>query len=238
MIYLLVALAIAGISTASPVALRSTYPPTSVSQGFVLIANVTDLSKDFSPSINGWKVEGVHIGAGLDTATLNADSGRVFFENATLENGHYIVNSSLITDGGLYPYGISLVPISSDLPDSDYLDYVGINIGTGSREVGIRPFPVPYPEVYTTDRGTFVVCIEPDPTYGRPPFPVRFAKSHFDGADEIQPIPEGCVPINLLAQCAILPPVQYGAAYDHENAQTVRCYDDVSAIDWTQYAQW
>lgn len=238
MIYPLVALAIASLSAASPVAIRATYPPTSESQGFYLVANVTDPSKDLSPPINGWKLEGVHIGAGLDTATLSAEYGRVFFENATLESGHYIVNSSLITDGGLYPYGITLTPLSSGNPESDYLDYVGVNIGTGSREVGIRPFPVPYPEVYTSDRGTFVACTEPEPAYGRPPFPVRFARSHFDGADEIQPIPDGCVAINLLAQCTALPPVQDGAEYNHDSAQTVRCYDDVAAIDWTQYAQW
>ena len=238
MIYPLIALAVAGLSAASPLAIRSQYPPTSTSQGFVLVANVTDLSKDFSPSINHWKLEGVHVGAGLDTAVLSEEGGRIWFENATLESGHYIVNSSLITDGGLYPYGLSLTPLSSDTPDSDYVDYVGVNIGTGSREVGIRPFPVPYPEVYTTDRGTFVVCYEPNPAYGRPPFPVRFAKSHFEGADEIQPIPDGCVPINLLAQCATLPPVQDGAEYNHDSAQTVSCYDDVASIDWSQYAQW
>lgn len=73
-----------GLAAAAPLESRQVvphYPPTQQSKGFNLVANVTDPSKDFTPPINSWFLTGLHVGAGLSDAALNAESGRIFYQN-------------------------------------------------------------------------------------------------------------------------------------------------------------
>jgi hypothetical protein len=49
-------------------------------------------------------------------------------------------------------------------------------------------------------------------------------------------VPDGCVPVRLVPQCAPLPDLEPGSPATHEFAQEVRCYDDVSAIEWSKYS--
>ncbi|KAK0712542.1 hypothetical protein B0T26DRAFT_651738 [Lasiosphaeria miniovina] len=245
-------LGLAALTSGTPLSLarRSLFPPTSTAKGFVLVANVTDLSRDLTPSIQHFKLVGVHVGAGLETAVLTPDAGRVLYENGTDVEGYGIAaDSSLSTAaapaGFIYPYGMQIIPIPlgveededpGDADDADYVDHVGIDVGTAQRGVGIRdppPASTPSTQAYGPDAGTFCVCFEAKPAYGRPQYPVRFARVQTVDGVAYQQIPDGCAPIRLLAQCAALEQVPAGAIYGHDFARTVRCYDNVAAVSWS-----
>ncbi len=179
----------------------------------MLVANITDLSKDLSPSVNHWKVTGSHIGAGQSTAVLTPEVGRTFFENGTDDN------IGIATDGGRYPWGLTIIRPSPDSTGPDNIEWVGIQIGLAPKGVGILTDNATSPQVYVPGSGTFVVCNETNPVYGRPQYPVKFVRTTLvDGAAH-QDIPALCAPITLLAQCATLDPLEGDAEYDHEYAQ-------------------
>jgi hypothetical protein len=222
-------LSLAGFTSASPALVRKAFPPRSTATAFTLVANVTDLSTDFfEPSINGWNLAGVHVGAGQNTLVLDPTYSDILFENGT---GVDVSREStnVVMDQGYYPFGL----IVTDLPDSDNVQYFGEQAGSWQTRLGIRPTQRDaYARLFAPTAGTFVVCNETTPVYTRPQYPVRFVEADGEGNTSI---PELCVAIELLAQCAELNPLQDGAAYNHDLALPVACYDDVSAIDWSQY---
>ena len=224
----LLALGLAGLVSASPLAQRSSQMPTALTQGFVLVANVTDPTEDFSPSINHYQLTGVHVGAGIETAVLAVDEGRVLFENGT-DTEFGIVSD----DSGIFPISLFISPLPPDEPNSDFVDHVGVNVGNAQDGIGIRtPQMVPWPTLYGPDSGTFIVCYEARPSYGRPQYPVRFARVKVINGVTYQKIPDKCAPINLLAQCATLGPVPAGAMYNHDFVKEVGCYPNVASVVW------
>ena len=78
-----VSLGLVGLASAVPLAGRQVphYPPTSLSTGFRLVANVTDPTRDFTPPINHWVLSGIHTGAGTSDVVLSAEDGRVLYQN-------------------------------------------------------------------------------------------------------------------------------------------------------------
>jgi hypothetical protein len=227
MISTILGASLASLALASPLIPRAAYPPTSSAQAFVLIANVTDLTKDLTPSVNHFKLVGVHVGAGLNTAILNGTRGNVLFENGTDTSFGIAANY-----GNIYPYGLSISQQPSNIPDSSYVEYIGINAGLSENGVGITGPEIAWPQLFGPDSGTFIVCNETKPTYGRPQYPVRFAKSTVVNGVTQQQIPDLCAPITLLPQCATLDPLPSGALYNYDYANTVRCYQDVASIQW------
>ncbi|KAK3392888.1 hypothetical protein B0H63DRAFT_456766 [Podospora didyma] len=220
------------------------YPPTSLSNGFFLVANVTDPSLDLSPSINGWVFQTAHTGPPTNAAVLQAPGssvpGRVFYENGTAEQVHY-GQSTVITDGATppTPFGIFIQsPTEFDITYPTEHDlFVNAGPGTPSR---ITDFPNPYPILQNNQGvGTFVACNNTVPYYGYKFITINYAYATFEGPDggyEYHAnIPEGCAPINLVPQCTTLNTLPPDAYASHEFAAPVRCYDDVAAIDWTQY---
>ncbi|KAK3385789.1 hypothetical protein B0H63DRAFT_523105 [Podospora didyma] len=230
-------LGFAVLASATPISFlpNNLYPATSSSTGFILIANVTDPTRDLSPSINHFQLTGVHIGAGLETAVLSHNAGRTLYENGSTPDSIGIAADSV--GDGYYPYGLRIGPLPSDQPDASYVQYVGINIGTAQQGVGITTtnssVDQPWLELYGPDNGTFIVCLEAHPVYGRPQYPVRFAKIVMVGGVAYQQIPAACVAITLVPQCAALGNPPPDAVYNHEYARTVRCFDDVASVRWS-----
>ncbi|KAK3312932.1 hypothetical protein B0H66DRAFT_504978, partial [Apodospora peruviana] len=200
----------------------------SATTGFILVANLTDTTRDFSPSINHLKLTGVRIGAGLETAVLTNNTGRTFYENGTDGNIGVVSDS-----GGTYPISMIMDALAPGEADADYVDYVGIDVGTAQPGIGIAAPPADVPALYGPDMGTFVVCFESQPVYGKPQYPVRFAKAQLVNGVAYQKIPAQCAPITLLPQCAQLDDaVPSGALYDHDYARNVRCYGNVASVTW------
>lgn len=219
------------LAAASPMKARAA-PPVSQSTGFTLVANITDTTKNiFDPPVNGWNLVGTHIGAGLSAAVLSNGGSATFFQNGTAQDISSAATSvnlppiaSVNGDGEPYytPWGLDFFQYDVDSPEYN----IGLNFGLPTRGSGIVPgLRSAYAELFFVRSGSFVVCNETAPAYGRPQYPVRF---------EQEAIPDNCVPIKLLAQCAELPEL---AGVDALNITVypVKCYDDVSAIDWSQY---
>ncbi|KAI0022489.1 hypothetical protein F4780DRAFT_733121 [Xylariomycetidae sp. FL0641] len=240
--FLLTTAALTGLASATPLVSRQTpnYPPTSQSQGFQLIANVTDPSTDLSPSVNGFVLSGIHVGAGLSEAVVSADSGLVFYHNGTaqaIKSG----SGSILMDGGTppFPWGISIAAPSTPSNLSGPEHYVGVNAGSGTSGVTFASFPDPY--AYLTapgQQGTFAACARPVEYYGGQVWTVvRWVEDVWDEEAKLYLplVPQGCTRVNFLPQCAPLPGLPADAIASHEFALSQRCYEDVSAIQWGMY---
>ncbi|KAK8043048.1 hypothetical protein PG994_013531 [Apiospora phragmitis] len=227
-----------GLAAAAPLESRQVvphYPPTQQSKGFHLIANLTDPSQDFTPPVNSWQLSGIHVGAGLNDAVLAASKGQLFYQNGTAEQTRYN-QAHTLSDGGtpLFPWGIAV----DDQADTEGVLH-GISINAGSGQVGIQlaQFPEHYPILRTPAPGTYVACNQTEPYYHTNYITVRAMFDTFDSTTGryVRHVPENCVAITLVPQCAELPALPSGSMSSHEFANTVNCYADVASIDWPEY---
>ncbi|KAI3320161.1 hypothetical protein HD806DRAFT_538721 [Xylariaceae sp. AK1471] len=235
------AIGAASLASAIPLVSRQViphYPPNSLSTGFRLVANVTDPATDLTPSVNGWEFQGIHTGAGFNDAVLTSSTGRLFYHNGTASEIRF-GQGSILSDGGTpeFPWGIYVQ--GEDEYDTTYpVEHdVNINVGTGTIGVSLLAFPNPYFYLTGNAQGTFVACPRTVPYYNAEYIVVRFAYDTFDPntALNVQNVPEGCTAITLIPECDTLPDLPEGSISSHEFAQTSKCYDDVSAINWPEY---
>lgn len=129
------------------------------------------------------------------------------------------------TTGGTpaFPYGLYI------RGDADPRE-VNLNVGSGTPGVQLQHFPVVYPTLGSPAPGTYAACNQEVPYYhGRRFTTVRFVPA---GAGAL---PEGCVAITLVAQCATLPELPKGSLASYKFASVVNCYDNVASIKWSEY---
>ncbi|KAI1372631.1 hypothetical protein F4677DRAFT_250276 [Hypoxylon crocopeplum] len=223
-------LLVASLASASPLSGRQTpYPPSTFSKGFKLVANVTDRANDLSPPIHGWTLQGAHIGAGLNSAVLNNTTpGMIFYQNGTV-NEVYHQTSDILTDVGtpFVPYGIIMRYPS----DTDKTVALGIDAGSGTPGITLTNPPYPMTEL-SAPASQFLACKENIPYY--PPdrefVLVRAFRDQYE-------VPNNCVVVEFLPQCAELPDLPEGSYSSHEFANTARCFEDPANIDWTKYPE-
>ncbi|KAI1822283.1 hypothetical protein F4861DRAFT_409311 [Xylaria intraflava] len=220
------------------------YPPYSLSTGFRLVANVTDPETDLlgiapNGSIGSWELQGIHIGAGFNEAVLTNSSGGVFYHNAT-DLDLRSARGSILTDGGIppFPMGIYLQPKDKNDSGHTYEYGVGINAGPGTIGVSLNPYREPYSYLTAHVLGTFVACLRTVAYYSAQFIVVRYAYAAWDPTTKsyLPTIPEACTPINFIPECAVLPNLPEGSLASHEFARKSRCYENVSAIEWSKYA--
>ncbi|KAI1200744.1 hypothetical protein F5X97DRAFT_292801 [Nemania serpens] len=241
MLKTLVAVGAAGLASAIPLETRQIvphYPPSSISTGFRLVANVTDPATDLTPSVDGWELQGIHTGAGLDDATLTSGTGRIFYHNGTAVEIRF-GEGSILSDGGTPPFPWGIYVQKEDEYDYTYPAEhdVAINGGSGTIGVSLLAFPSPYTYLTAKAQGTYVACPRTVPYYNAEFIVVRFAYDLFDPvtALPVRDIPEGCTAITLIPECDTLAELPEGSLASHEFAATTKCYDDVSAINWPEY---
>jgi hypothetical protein len=232
----ILSLGLLGLASAAPLESRqvvSNYPPTAISKGFRLVANVTDPSTDLTPPINGQIFSGIHTGAALSEAVISEGDGRVFYQNGTAEELRYR-SASTLSDGGTppFPWGI-LVQAQEEASEAA----VSINGGTGTKSVQLSQFPEPYSYLTGTAPGTFAVCPRLVPYYNQVFNVIRFAYDAFnEGTAQYEStVPEDCVAVRLLPECATLAELPEGSISSHEFAADSQCYEDVQSIDWSLY---
>ncbi|KAH0533119.1 hypothetical protein TsFJ059_001727 [Trichoderma semiorbis] len=226
-------LGLVGAAAASPLNIVPNYPPVKQSTGFRLVVNVTDKALDFSPSVQGLYVNSIHVGAGLNEVGIGSksDNPGIFYQNGTASEARFS-GATTVTDQGtpLSPYGISL---SLD-PDSKTLSSVYDNGGLGTKGVQISQFPEGFrylgPE-------TYVICNVPLAYYQGTKFNVvKQAATTISSTGQVERnIPEGCVPVRLLPECATLEDLPAGSYSSHEFAINSDCYADVASINWSLY---
>lgn len=195
------------------------YPPTSQSQNFRLVANVT--GTDLIPSINNYVLTSYHTGAGTAYAVLVSNdtetTGRIFYVNGTAEEVRYH-DSDILSDGGtpLFPAGLIINPAVDGGEET-----VSINAGTGQAGTGLTQFPDPVPELTGTGLDGFYACVNELPSGSA----VQLLAKPIGSVT-----PAGCADVSLLPQCS------EGSGLEHPFGNTVNCYADVAGIDWTVYS--
>jgi hypothetical protein len=220
--------AMATLTSASPVQrgpIIPNYPTPSHSQGFHFVVNVTNPELDFNPPINGYYLNSIHDGAGLNLIGVTEDPGRVFYQNGTIEEWRY-GRSTIISDGGIpaAPYGIALIPDDETEEPQSYT--ARLDVGKSTTGIVLSRFPEPYvfalPEQY-------VACDEALEYYQGRHFVILKRIPH------LTEVPDNCVAIRLLPQCTELNELPEGSFSSHEFALDSACYDDVSSLNWSQY---
>ncbi|KAJ4148196.1 hypothetical protein LMH87_002677 [Akanthomyces muscarius] len=237
MIAPIAAVGLAGLAAAAPTVPAPVYPEFTTSNAFNLVLNVTDASKDLSPSVHGSFITSIHVGPPFNYVGQTADAGsaRTFYVNGTGLEVRF-GNSNTVSDGGSPPFPEVLSLVKDE--GSETLSTLFLNAGNGGEgnyRIGVTAFPNPIPELYPT---TYVACKEPLAYYGGKEFVViKQAQTTVtkDGKMEHN-IPEGCAPLRLLPQCAKLNDLPAGSQSSHDLAATVNCYKDVSSIDWSKYS--
>lgn len=228
-------LGLAAMGSAVPLSSRQApnYPPTQKSTGFRLVANVTDSSKDLSPSVHGWVFTGFHTGAGFNEAVVTdeVESGRIFYQNGTAEEIRARRGATL-TDGGSppNPWGIGIQE-DSEGPEAP----VNVNVGGGTKGAQLTVHPEPLSYLTGTAPGTYAICPREVPYYQQVFNVIRWTNDVFndDTAQYESTVPDDCVAVRFLAQCAELPELPEGSQSSHEFAANSQCYEDVSAIEWS-----
>ncbi|CRK33002.1 hypothetical protein BN1708_005954, partial [Verticillium longisporum] len=207
---------LAGLTSASPLAVRQTsYPQKSTSSGFTLVVNVTNPAADFCESINHYTLSSIHVGAGQALAAISTGSARVWYVNGTQQE---ISESkgTVVTDGGTPPF-----PNGIDIAEAeDSVSAVRVDAGDGTKGVQLTSGSEPYAYLTAPVIGSYIVCNESVPYYqGRKFLLLKHAETEINEEGESESnIPEDCVAIRLVPQCAKLADLPAGAIASHQPA--------------------
>jgi hypothetical protein len=223
----------AALTAASPLASRQVvpnYPPTSTSQGFHLVVNVTDPSADFDPPINNQYVTSIHVGPPLNLVGVSPTAGRIFYQNGTAEEVRY-GQSTVISDGATppSPFGLSLAPDEG----SDVVSTARLDAGPGTTGIVLSRFPEPY--VFLLPQ-TYLACKEFVEYYQSEFIIIKQADVSIDEDGSINyNVPDNCAAVRLLPECTELNELPDDAYSSHEFAYHSQCYEDVSELVWSEY---
>jgi len=236
-------LGLAAVAAAAPVS-QSPFPAYTTSKAFRLILNVTDPSKDFTPSINSQQIFSYLQAAGPARAGPAEANGNKFYQyhDPSLGSKYPEFGGQLLTEALRGP---DTVLGFQQANSTDYTrDKIYIDEGAGSPGVQISvggDFPHVRPNELSGGYMTFAVCNVTVPRL------FHAGTAWFLNLEWIHPstrdgqfglfVPEGCAPVRLLPECDTLHEVPEGskAAPFHKAAREVRCYEDVKAIDWSKY---
>lgn len=229
MIVPMLALGLCGLAAASPVTSKRQatphYPETSASNGFHLVVNVTDASKDFTPPIQNTYVASIHVGAGLALVgnIASTKNARVFYQNGTADERHS-GETTVITDSGTpyFPSGIKLVQDKA----SDKVSTAHLDAGPGTDGIGLAGLSNPY--VFLKPE-TWLACNESIPYYQNKYFIVFKQANSSD-------VPKDCAHVRLVPECTKLNDLPTGSYSSHEFAIEDRCYRDVKSIKWSNHS--
>ncbi|EFY92114.1 hypothetical protein MAC_01715 [Metarhizium acridum CQMa 102] len=225
------ALVLASLAAASPMASQpgSDYPEKFSSQGFHLVVNNTDLSRELPDPVHHMFLSSIHIGppSNLLGTSSTAETPRVFYQNATedeFRSGH----GHILSDGGSprISYGLS-----SRL-EENVADAFVFRLDAGPGQHGVAISPGHHPYAFLKVPG-LALCNEPVKYHNGKR--MNILKQFPNPTGTLWKMPEECVPVRLLPQCTQLEDAQQGAMSSHEFVQTTHCYKNVSAINWSTY---
>ncbi|KAL2199490.1 hypothetical protein P885DRAFT_29150 [Corynascus similis CBS 632.67] len=183
-------------------------PTTSRSNGFNLVAHVTDPSSDLTPSVEGLLLTTAHTGAGFNAAVFSDDNyERIFYQNGTVPK-----QSTLLTDGGTPPFPFSLQVQSAGEPRR----IIDISIGQGTRHYVDAHGSL----INAEGAGTWLACNAVVPYYNQTFTTLQYT---YAGQTEDTADLEGCAIIELRAKCTELNDLPDDAYSTHEFAQEVKC---------------
>ncbi|KAG5951819.1 hypothetical protein E4U58_001059 [Claviceps cyperi] len=226
-------LSVGGLTLASAlVAPHDARPATSLSQGFNLVVNVTDLNRDFSPSVHGKFLDSIHIGAGDSLLSTSDDkkSARIFYVNGSAAEFHFGL-TTVVSDSATPPAPFSISLAQNNISKIERT--VHLSSSAGNKGVGITHLPVPYSFLSPE---TYAICNESLSYYRGARFLI--VKQFQLGLQTLKSIPANCVPVRLLPECTKLNDLPKDSYSSHEFTYGTSCYDRVADIDWTKYPSW
>ncbi|KAL2136151.1 hypothetical protein VTI74DRAFT_5204 [Chaetomium olivicolor] len=213
---LLLTLSLAAAATALPAqqARRTTTSP-SQSKGFRLIAHLTDPSHDLNPPVNGWALGTIHTGAGQNAAVFSEPSSysRIFYQNGTAEQVASR-QTTIVTDSGTPPFPSSLITQGAGEPPR----IVDISVGEGTANAVVEKENEGGPVLVNgLGEGSYMACKAVVPYYQTEYVTLQYL--YGEGGK----VPEGCVRIELVPECAVLNELPEGSLSSHEFAVDVAC---------------
>ncbi|KAG6178390.1 hypothetical protein E4U27_003751 [Claviceps purpurea] len=208
-------LSVGGLTLASAlVAPHDARPATSLSKGFNLVVNVTDLSRDFSPSVHGKYLDSIHI-------------ARIFYVNGSAVDFHFGL-TTVVSDTATPPAPVSISLAQNNISKIERT--VHLSSSAGNKDVGITQLPVPYSFLSPE---TYAICNESLSYYHGAHFLI--VKQFQIGLQTLKGIPDNCVPVRLFPECTKLNDLPKDSYSSHEFTYETSCYDRVADIDWTKY---
>jgi hypothetical protein len=181
------------------------------SKGFHLRVNVTDVTRDLTPSVQGLYLADERVGAGTSISVLGA-SATVFYLNGTAY--HTTVTHDI---PGVYP--LSVVVAGPTTYDAAYPGEHAVGTAvSGGTELFLRPgepivFPLP-----GDDDGTFAACRR-DVVLGGSKASILTARYVYGN----ETVPADCAPVEFVVECATLAPLPAGSSWNHGSVFKVPC---------------
>ncbi len=218
---------LAALTAASPAA--QPYPTKQRSPGFRLVINITDLARDFSPSIQYTYLTTIHTGAAQNLLGIGDDStSRIFYINGTATE-FMIGQATTISDGATppVPFGFTLHPDAEGSPMST----AHLDAGLGDKGYVLTRFPVPY--VFLAPE-QMAICYESVPYYKDQ---LLYILKQLNWSIS-KVLPDNCAPVRLMAECADLDKLPPNSIASHDHVYEAECYKSVKSIEWTKYAPW
>ncbi|KAK3181621.1 hypothetical protein K4F52_006999 [Lecanicillium sp. MT-2017a] len=236
MLFTVSALSLLGVAAASPIAAcnnpnanKPSYPAKQTSKGFKLVANVTDPSRDFKDPIHNKFLTPLHTGAAVNVIGIarDGDKAPVFYQTGNQQE-RLSGATRIAVDLGTPPsaFGFSL---QSDNGKS-FASTAHADAGAGQAGVSVTHDPVPFAFLNLAE---FAICEEPLPALQNQQYKVLH---QFNTLSSAEKIPEDCVPITVIPQCATLEDLLEGSRASHDDAFEAGCYEDVSSIEWSKYS--
>lgn len=192
------------------------------SKTFTLVINVTDSRPEFANiPLHGALLGTEHVGAGhtaLVPSTTGAGVELTYTHNRTIQDG-------------LEPnYWEAFYMGTSPADESDALYGIELIVGADSEfamvtyptDANVNCLGIGTPAVV----GTFAICDQGFAAPEAPQYSLWFSEG-VEG-DETLNVPDSCVAVSLLPQCAASDEFD-----DSEEVLDVFCYEDVASIDWS-----
>ncbi|TWU78440.1 hypothetical protein ED733_008860 [Metarhizium rileyi] len=190
-------------------------------KGFNLIINVTDLSYDPARLIHGTGITKLELSKSdtLLIANEYAALPLTFFQNGTDSNCELLADS----DDPAFHYGTKITV------DEEFKDLSGVQLDFGHAQRGLCAVDRPPCDAFTDrELANLLICKQKVGEYART---AHVLKQHASNRNVT--IPEACMPVRLLPECAEFEKPIHTEYSGHDEAATVGCLRNVSDWIWT-----
>ncbi|RYC65788.1 hypothetical protein CHU98_g466 [Xylaria longipes] len=189
---------------------------TSPSKGFNLRVNLTDVTRDLTPSVQNLYLADQRVGAGAAISVLTATApSPAFYLNGTAY--HTTITHDIV---GVYPLSI----VVSSATTYDYFYPAEHPIGTainGGSELFLRAGePVLFP-LLGDEGGQYAACYR-DFVLGGHKTQILTARYVYGN----ETVPEDCAPVEFVVECAPLEDLPNGSSWNHDSAFEVPCVSE------------
>ncbi|KAH8161855.1 hypothetical protein CIB48_g6396 [Xylaria polymorpha] len=185
----------------------------SPSKGFNLRVNVTDPTRDLSPSVQNQYLSDQRTGPGSAISVLSRTApSPAFYLNGTAY--HTTITHDIV---GVYPLNI----VVASPTNFDYFYPTEHPIGTavnGASELSLRAGePILFP-LFGDDGGSYAACYR-DFVLGGSKTQILTARYVYGN----ESVPDDCAPVEFVVECAVLEDLPDGASWNHDSVFEVPC---------------